>query len=113
MQSDKKVKDVEDIVLSLMKHSWFLAQHPPLCEIFITEFHKAGLCHPANALLSPLCFSPLLFQNNLYFFSTAAPSAYPQKPCAPPCSFTSLRYVKRQGEVATRKGRLNKNSGYF
>ena len=35
-------------------------------------------------------------------FLHSCPLTIPQKHCAPPCSFTPLRYVKRQGDVATR-----------
>jgi len=40
--------------------------------------------------------------DEIFLDFTGQASSNPQKHCAPPCSFTPLRYVKRQGDVAIR-----------
>jgi len=40
--------------------------------------------------------------DEIFLDFTGQASSNPQKHCTPPCSFTPLRYVKLQGDVATR-----------
>ncbi len=75
--------------------------------LFMTNKKAAKSSEAGESELREVCF---IF---LCFLCTTAPSGNPQRHSSPPCSFTPLRYVKRQGEVATLKSRAKKTIAFY